>query len=312
MIKEEIMKELVKNGYAEESGSKVWNLANRSFWYISNEMAKTFLEVRKHPRYKTVIIDTEIKLLKENIAGFLAPLKNEKFNLIDMGCVDGSKAKEIISSLPSSIKLRYCPVCINEYFVKLSLENIKKENLENVIDYAPRVSPDFESLNEIGAALRNSTYQKNVLLLLESALSSFEINDYLFKLSQTMLPSDILIIGNGIRTGPRFAHLETYKHPIFNKWFMHLIKELGFREDEVIVDARFEHGRLEGYYTLNANRKIEHKSKVIEMKKGDKIIVAFQYKLYDHELKDFCKMYFDKVSLIKDLEEEYAIVMCKK
>ncbi len=310
-IKEEVMKELVKNGYAKDKGAKVWDIAKRSLWYINENMAKAFLEARKHPRYK-MLIETETKLLKENIRDFIKPLKSSKFNLIDMNCIDGSKVSSIISALPKTTKLRYCPASTNEFLIKLALENVKKENFSNIVDYAPRLNPDCNSLNEIGAALRNSTYQKNVLLFLESAISSFEINDYLFKLSQAMLPGDILIIGNGIRSGPRFTQLETYKHPLFHKWFFHLMKEIGFNENELKVDVNFDNKRLEGYYVLNKDKKITHEEKTIEMKKGDKILVAFQYKLYDNELKDFCKMYFDSVKLVKDKEEEYAIVMCKK
>lgn len=312
VLKGMLLKELVKNGYSEEENTRMWSIANTSFWFMTPEMSQAFLNLNKVPRYKATIIDTEANLLKENIGNFLEKEENQPFNLIDANCTDGSKAKTIINSLPKSVKFRYCPVCFNSYFTKLAVENIKKENFPNLAEYAPRLSQDYGGLGEIGVALRNSAYQKNVFLLLGSLLSSFEINDYLFKLSQNLLPNDMLIIGNGIRTGQRFVNLGTYQHPAFNEWFIHLMRILGFKDNEVEVNARFANNRLEGYYTIKVDKKISFEGKNIEIKKGDKIRVAFQYKLYEQELKDFCKMYFDSVKIVKDPQNEYALVMCKK
>jgi uncharacterized SAM-dependent methyltransferase len=311
-IKKNLLDELIKQGYSEENSTRVWDLAHRSFRYINEDMAKAFLKIKEHPRAKLTIIDTEIKLLKDNISKFLKPLEDSNFNLIDMGCSDGNKAKAIIDTLDKKIKFRYCPVNVSNYLVKLASNNIKKENYKNVIEHAPRLSKNFESLDEIGAALRNNSYQKNAYLLLGSLLASFDINHYLFKLSQSMLPGDILIIGNGIRTGERFSNLETYKHAIFNNWLIHLMKELDFKEEEVEYNARFANNRLEAYYTIKKDKKISHDDKEIEFKTGDKILVSFQHKLFEEELKNFCKMYFDSVELVKDPENEYALVMCKK
>ena len=312
IYKEVLLKELIKNGYALSNGIKVWDISKRTFRYISKEMAQAFLKLEEHPRYKANIIDTEIKLLKENASEFLKSLKNEPFNLIDVSCTEGIKAKEIINSLPKNMKIRYCPSCVNEFLVGLSLKNIKKENFSNIVDYAQSVTNDFESFDQVGAALRNTTYQKNAYLLLGSLLASFEINDYLFKLSQSMFPGDLLIIGNGIRKGERFTNLETYKHPLFNDWLIHLMRDLGFKDNEVKYNARFANNRLEAYYTVNIDKILEYENRKIKFKKGDEIIVAFQYKLYAKELEDFCDMYFDNVKLIQDSQEEYALVMCKK
>ena len=309
--KEIMCKELIKNGYSLENGVRVWSIARRAFRYMDSDMAKVYLKLREHPRYKAVIIDIEIELLKKYASGFLSLFKDEKFNLIDLAASDGLKAKTIIRLLPKNIKFRYCPVNINDYLVKVALENVKKEGFANVIEYAPRLSDDCKNFDEVGAALRNSKYQKNVVLLLGSLLASFEINDYLFRLSNSMLPGDLLVIGNGIRKGPRFSNLETYKHPIFNEWLIHLMRQIGFSDKEVEYDARFANGRLEAFYKIKVDKVIYGERK-IEFKKGDIIIVAFHYKLYDYELGDFCRQYFEKVELVKDPAEEYALVFCRK
>lgn len=312
ITKEIICKELIKNGHSKDNGVKIWNIGDKSFRYINLEMAKAYLKLQEHPRYKATITEKEIKLLKENIVNFLEPMKESSFNLIDMGCINGIKAKTILTNLPSSMKIRYCPASVSEYLVKTSLENVKKENFHNVIEYAPRISPDFESLDQISAALRNNTYQKNVLLVLRSLIANFDINSYLFNISRSMFPDDLLIIGNGIRKGERFANLETYKHPVFNKWLIHLMRQLGFKDNEVEYNARFAHNRLEAYYKINVDKTLEQNAKKIELKRGDEIIVLYQYKFYAEELKSLAKMYFDEVELVKDPEEEYALVLCKR
>ena len=131
--KDILLRELIKNGPAKQNGANVWDISKRTFRYINKDMAESFLKLQEHPRYKATIIDTEIKLLKENASEFLKGLKDTPFNLIDVSCTEGLKAKVIISSLPKTMKIRYCPSCVNEYLVRLSLEKIKKENFPSKI-----------------------------------------------------------------------------------------------------------------------------------------------------------------------------------
>lgn len=311
-MREMLFRELVRNGYSRVDSGKIWDISDMSFLYLTPEMAEGFLKLREHPRYKATIIDIEIQLLEKYAADFLKCVEGCKFNLIDMGCSEGAKAKSIIKSLSKNMKFRYCPVSVNKYFIDLALDNIKKEGFDNVLDYAPRLSSDFFSMTEAGVALRNSVYQKNVLLLLSSILGGFQINDYLFRLSQSMFPGDVLIIGNGIRKGERFVHLETYKHSIFNNWFIHLLRELGFSDDEVEYDARFTYERVEGFYKVKVDKEIASGRNKVAFRKGDEIVVSALYKYYPYELEKFCKMYFSEVKLVRDAEEEYALVFCKK
>jgi uncharacterized SAM-dependent methyltransferase len=311
-IKRTLLKELIKNGYSKESNSRVWNIGSRSFLYINKEMAEDFLNLKNNERYKKTIIDAEIQLLKDHSPKFLECIEDCKFNLIDMACSDGEKAKTIITSIPKTTKLRYCPVNVNNYLVKLATDSIKNENFPNVLDHAPRISKNFESLDQIGPALRNNTYQKNVYLLLGSILSSFDINHYLFRLSNSMLPGDIIIIGNAIRVGERFENIETYQQEIFHNWLFHSMKKLGFSNDEVTYEPRFANNRLEAIYHINSNKVISHDKQSLELRKGDKVIVAFQYKYFEFELLKFCKMYFENVELVKDKDNEHALIFCKK
>jgi uncharacterized SAM-dependent methyltransferase len=311
-LREAIFKELVRNGYSELSdGRKVWDISNRSLLYMTSELVADFLRVRQHPRYKQVIIDIEKDLLKKHGEDFVRSLGDEPYNLIDMGCGDGSKAMAFLESLRGRGKIRFCPVGLNDELVNLAFENVRKQNFRNVEDYEPYVA-DLESLHEVAEKMKSGKYKKNVILLLGSILASYDIHGYLFNLTQSMLVGDRLIIGNGIRRGERFESLEVYKHQVFQNWVFHLINGLGFAKSEVEYDARFANGRVECFYKLNVNRTLQVAGREIEFKKGDEVVVAVLYKFYGPELEDFCKMYFREADLVRDSDSEYALVLCKK
>ncbi len=311
-LKEALCEELMKKSYSElKDGRRVWDVANRSLLYMTPELVNTFLKVREHPRYKKTIIEIETKLLKQNAGKFAKELENTPFNLIDMGCEDGSKAKIFIEALQGKGNVRFCSVNVSKALAEMASNNLKKAGFKNVTEFKSHVA-DFKSLYEVATMLRSGDYQKNAILLLGWILSSFEIHDYLFNLSQAMFKGDILMIGNGIRIGERFVNIETYRHSLFKGWFDHLIRELGFKEKEVTYDARFANGRVEGFYTLKVGKTLTYKGKKIELRKGDEIVVAFLYKYFEKELEEFCRMYFRSVELVKDEDSEYALIMCRK
>tara|TARA_Y100000034_G_scaffold88208_1_gene105845 strand:+ start:771 stop:1889 length:1119 start_codon:yes stop_codon:yes gene_type:complete len=311
-IKENLFNEIVKKGYQEVNGNKVYDLSNREFLYLNEDLARSFLAARAHPRYKEIIVNKELELIKDHVNETLGEEMNEEaFNLIDIGCGDGTKAKAFLEALKTDQKVKFCPTNVNEYLVNLAMENVKGAGFENVVGYKGVVS-GFDCTDEVSSEIRSSDFRRNVLLLLGSVLASYDINDYLFNLTQAMLPGDYLIIGNGIRKGERFGNVDNYKHPGFNKWFGHLMTGIGFEEDEVEYDARFANDRVEGFYKVKKDKEIEHEGKKIEFKQGDEIVVAGLHKYYETELEKFCKMYFSEVKLYKDKDEEYSLVFCKK
>jgi uncharacterized SAM-dependent methyltransferase len=310
-VNQMIFNELLKRGYSVRGKNRVWTLGDSKLLYITPELAKGFLNLTKSKIYKKKIYDIEVKLLKENALKILKPVEKRDFNLIDLGCGDGSKAKEFVKSLKNKGRLRYCPVDISSYFIDKAISGIKSGNFKNVKAYESNVS-DFDNLDNIIAFLRNDKYQKNMALLLGCTLANFEINDFLFNLSSAMFEKDYLIIGNGIRTGPRLVALETYKNKVFDNWFIWLMNELGFKKNEVKYCARFTNSRLECFYTVKVNKKIKHLGREVEFKKGDQIVVAFLYKYYEKELYDFAHRYFSNVEVVKDPANEYALLICKK
>jgi len=311
-LKELLFKELIKNGYSErENGEKVWNVADRCLLYMSKDLADSFLKLRAHPRYRATIVNIEIELLKSFSKKFIDKIGETPCNLIDLGCGDGRKAKEFLGALNGKGKIRYCPVNVNKWLVNLALENIKGASFSNVVDYKP-VLANCKSLYDVKLIAGSDKFPKTVALLLGSILSSYEIHEFLFSLSGAMDKGDCLIIGNAIRKGDRFSNIETYRDPLFQDWFAHLIREMGFDENEVEFDARFENGRVECFYRVRNDKGISYEGKNYEFNEGDEIVVAVLYKYYEEELEKFCKMYFREVELVKDEDEEQALICCIK
>ncbi len=311
-LKLELYKELVKQGVGIEDGRRVWNIAKRLFLFSTPEQAQAFLKLRNHPRYQAIVVQKEIELLNEHKNIFQKELGNSNFNLIDMGCADGSKANVFLRIMENeNVKVKYIPISVSDFFLDLSLQNIKKENFKIIKNYQP-FNESYELLDEISSIARSSDYQRNVILLLGSILGSFDINEYLFNVSNAMFKGDYLIIGNGIRKGERLVNIDNYRHTLFNEWFMYLMKSLGFDENEIEYDVRFNHVRVEGFYRLKTDKKLKMDGKTINLRKGDEVLVAVLYKYYEHELKAFCEMYFSDVRLFKDKDDEYTLVICRK
>lgn len=310
-LKEILFKALIKRGYSLRGEKRVWDIAERTFLYLTPGLVEEYINLFNHKRYKEIVLNKEIELLQANIDEILGTIKGKSFNLVDIGCGDGTKAKVFIDGVDGNADICFCPMNASEYLVNLALEKIKNENLPNIKDYKPVVK-GFEELGSVLKTLTRTKCEHNIVLLLNSMLASYEINDYLYHLSEALLPGDYVVIGNGIRKGKRFEHLENYKSPLFHNWFIHLMRGLGFNDKEVEYDARFEHGRVETYYKIKADKIVEHEGKEIKFRKGDEIVVGILYKYFPEELEEFCDMYFNKVELIKDKEEEYALILCRK
>ncbi len=310
-INDVIFKELVKRGYSKKGKKRVWDVSDSKLWYLTPALAKGFLNLKKYNPYRIRVIDAEIGLIKKNTRKIMKIFGKNKFNLIDLGCGSGLKAESFIKSLPKDVELRYSPVDINTYYISKTIERIRGLKSQKVKAIRPFII-DFRELDDAIGILRSGEYQINFSLLLGETISHYEIHDLLYSLSESMFKGDYLLIGNGIRKGRRFVELDKYRNPLFNDWFIHIIKGLGFNEKEVKVDVRFTHKRLEGYYRILVDKAIKYKGKKVIFRAGDEIIVAIQYKFFERELKKYCKMYFSNVWIFKNRSNEHCLLLCKK
>lgn len=311
-LKDDLVKQLIKQGSSEVDGKRVWDISKREFLFRTDKLVDSFLKLRSHPRYKATVIDKELELMKEHSDILIDDIIDGDFNLVDTPCGDGTKAKFFVDLLKDAdVSMRYVPVNIDKSLVDLSIKRVQSEGFKHVKDYLPQVA-SFEGLDETISTIRNSEYQRSVVLLLGSVVASFDINDYLFKLSNAMFKGDYVIIGNGIRSGERLVNLDNYKNELFDSWLKQLPLELGFSEDDIEYDVRFNEMRVELFYKIKKDLDVKSGEKTISLKDGDELLVAFLYKFFEKELEDFCKMYFSEVKVFKDSEEEYALVLCKK
>ena len=131
---------------------------------------------------KNNIIDRERKLIRNYAKLITRIVKKDRFNLIDLGCGNGEKAELFIRSLPPEVKVRYYPIDISGILLKQASERIRSMN-SGKVDKVKEFEVDFENIDSILGLIRSSEYQNNVCLLLGSTISSFEINDFLYKYS---------------------------------------------------------------------------------------------------------------------------------
>jgi len=308
-----IFKEFVKNGYARTEGHKSWDIAQRRFLYLTPELAEGFLKLYDFDVYRRQIVEREENLLKEQIGKIVEEIGEDSFNLIDVFCGDGRRVVELLKMMGLKNKIRYCPVNACSYLTDKAVAGVKAAGLDNVTDFKPMMAQgDGRTLRYLDKDLKAGEYKKNVILILGTVIASFDINEYLFEMSKDMGKEDYLIIGNGIRMGERLVEIDKYKRSEMSDWIVHLVKGLGFTEDEVEYDARFGNKRVEMFFRVKKDKMIKHDGKEVEFKAGDEILAFYLYKYYKGEFEDFCRMYFSSVSVATDKDEGYALAMCKK
>lgn len=310
MFAETVLKELIRNGYSRERGRRVWTISAHKLLYMTPQLAQGYLNIQKFPRYRANIIERELALLRTHVPRALEGV-NEGFNLVDLGCGNGTKAGAIIQVLPRRPSLRYVPVDVSEPLLHLAATRVKDMKSKNVSGVYP-IAQDFSEFNGLLRKIGNSRFKKNVFLLLGSAIASFDINELLFNLSRVLHQGDVLVIGNGIRTGKRFVELDKYRNPLFHKWLMQVMYALGFLDQDVVYDVRFAHDRLEFFFKVVREHVCVYNDSRARFRAGDEIVVAWQHKYYARELERFCKMYFNNVELVNDKANEYALLFCRK
>ena len=258
-----IFKELVKRGYSLRGDRRVWNISDSKLWFLTPELSKGFLNLNP---YKRSVLEPEIKLIKENEKMLSKMFGREGFNVVDIGCGIGDRAMAIVENLPDEIKMRYCPVDTSRYFLDMTTSKLSELRDSRIKEIKPFVS-DFNDFDNIIGTIAGGDFRRNLIMLLGSRVSNYEINEILFSLSNSMFNGDFLLLGNGLRKGERFVDIAKYKDPSFNEWLIYIMKDLGFSDEEVEYDARFENYRVEGFYKVMIDKVIElvRKEKIIEI-----------------------------------------------
>lgn len=306
-----IFKELIKRGYSLEGNTRVWNIADSKLWYLTPEQAQAFLDLEESKDYQKDVIQKEVDLIKENIGEIVGKLEKNKVNMIDLGCGDGKKAVLFVDELKSKLKMRYCPIDISNYMVEKALSNIQKDDVEEVIKVQWNIS-DFENVQNIASLLRYKDFKENLFLLLGNTLGNFEINELLYEIRSAMKEGDVLVIGNGLDNRHPEDILKAYDNNQLNNLLIKTLNQLGIPSKDLEYGVRFRNSRVEMYYTLKKDTKVEFLSKEVVFNTGDQIIVAVSYKYDKKDFMAFLKMYFEDVTLKVSEDSSYALAICKK
>ncbi len=311
-----LLSAFLKNGFARTNGNKSWELTDLQYLSLTDDLAKGFLAFSTTPSYRKQFFELELRILKEHSKILSENIGDEPFNLIDIYCGDGFKATELIKEIVSrnsSIKIRYCPLNASQYLLDLAVENMKKANIPNVIEYKPFLSPgDGRALRPIAKGLKSGNFKKNVVIILGGVVACFDINEYLFELERDMAQGDVLVMGNGVRIGERLVDIHKYVDKSFHNWFKHLMFGLGFDQKDIEFNARFGNSRIEFFYTIKKEVTKQIDGKSFTFQPGDEFVVAHLYKYYAEEFEKFCKMYFKDSAVFTDTDKEYAVVVSRK
>jgi len=246
-----------------------------------------------------------------NMKEILSKIGKSPLNIIDLGCGDGKKAVIFIEHLKGKVRLKYFPIDISGYMVDKALERIRKLDAGEVVQLQWNIS-DFENLPNIASLLKMSGFKKNLILLLGNTLGNFEIHELLYQVRNSMSDGDFLLIGNGLDTRHPDEILKSYNTPEVNDFMMHIPTQIGLEKDDLIFGTRFRNSRVEIYYTINKDKKVEFQNKVVNFNRGDQILVSISYKYDKHDFMSYLKMYFGDVEIFVSKDNSYSLILCKK
>ena len=303
---------MIKRGYSLEGKTRVWNIADSKLWYLTPEQAQAFLDLEeKSPEYNKNLVKKEIDLIKDNVSKIIKKVGKKPINIIDLGCGDGKKAAIFLEFLKDNVKVRYCPIDISDYMIERALDNIRKLNVGEVVEFQWNVS-DFENLENIAGLLRKGRFKHNFILLLGNTLGNFEINELLYEIRSSMKDGDLLLIGNGLETKHANDILKSYDNKLLDNLLIKTLTQIGLKPENLQYGARFKNSRVEMYYTIKKDTKVSFLDKTVYFSAGDQIIVALSYKYNKEDFRRFMKLYFDDIEVFISDDEAYSLVLCKK
>jgi len=311
-INDLIFKELIKRGYSLEGNTRVWNIADSKLWYLTPEQAQAYLDLENVKDYNNKMFDTEIGMLKQFMPQISTKVLNgDTINIIDIGCGDGKKAIPVIDLLNEKVKLRYCPIDISRHMVSRAIEKIKALHKGEVVEFRWNIS-DFDNLENVASLLIDEEFRQNFLLFLGSTISNFEFNEVMYEVAEAMSNTDYLLMGVALNTSTPDEIVKSYTTSKVDKFLYLMLKQIGFERDDVEMGVRFKNSRVEVFYTVKKDRKIDFGDKSLYFQKGDQILVAVSYRYNEAELRTMLKFYFKTVKFYFNDNKTWALGLCKK
>jgi uncharacterized SAM-dependent methyltransferase len=311
-INDLIFNQFLLRSYSLEGKTRVWNIADSKLWYLTPDQAQGFLDLENDEAYKISIIDKEVGLIRKHLPEFKSKLTTQNYNLIDLGCGDGKKASILHDDFSSFLSLRYCPIDISSYMVTKATQTIISSLSSGKILNSQWNISDFENLVNVIPLFRGGGFDNHFMMLLGNTMSNFEPDDILHGVRNSMQKGDFLLIGNEIKVKENVENIIThYKTEKINEFLILLLLQAGIKPEDVKLDVRYANSRIEMFYILKQNLKIDHLGKVLEFQKGDVIIVATSYKYTESQLKSNIQKFFGSVEIFTDESQTFALALCQ-
>jgi len=102
------------------------------------------------------------------------------------------------------------------------------------------------------------------------------------------------------------------KNKFMEKFLIHIPLRLGLEKTDLEYSARFKNSRVEFFFTILNDKKVEFRDRTVYFNKGDQIIVAIAYKHDMESLKTYFNMYFSEAGFILSKDKSQAFILCKK
>lgn len=170
--------------------SKV-NKQIQSKYFYDDRGSELFNQITRHPDY--YLTGCELDILDTNKNELSTLMKNETFNLIELGPGEGIKTRLLIDQfIKDKLSFTYFTIDISKKYLRKIIEKFDKQlpNLETIA-----LNSDY--LNGIKWLSSNSN-KRNFLLFLGSSIGNFDLNsakEFLGMLRSFLHPGDYVLIG---------------------------------------------------------------------------------------------------------------------
>jgi hypothetical protein len=312
-INDLVFKELIKRGYSFEGKTRVWNIADSKLWYLTPEQINDYMLLENTPGFLSAAEDEKI-LIKETLGEISRQIHNQDFNLIDLGCIHGQRAMTICEFfLSKGLKISYYPVGVSHELITQVEKNFKEKGLFEKVEFKPQLMKIEPFLREKSRSLKTENFKKNVFLLTRENFTNFEPNEILYDVRTGMDSEDVFILTSSVKNQKWTNRTKNFKkRGELDNFIVHTLMALGFKKDEVEFEVRLRNEASEVVYKIKTNKKITNDGRVVEFKKGDKIIVLVSYKHDKKDLLTYLNMNFSEVNTHDLKDKSQLIAICKK
>ncbi|MFH1285671.1 MAG: L-histidine N(alpha)-methyltransferase [Candidatus Micrarchaeota archaeon] len=256
----------------------------------------------------------ETRLINRSVKEILKETR-QTVNLLDLGCGTGEKALLFLEQMKKQ-KRKYVALDISKAMLELAQHTISKQN---PILNSEFHAIDFEAGNfaHITESLREKNYPNSLILFLGNTLGNVsDKSRVLSNIRESMTLQDYLLIGIELFDMNRVQ--EILNHYDGNKLWkdnvMAALEFFGLTQDDGYFQVKFnkDKSQVEARFVMSRTKKIKCGSKLINLAKGDKILLMISYKATPKNMQILlAETGFIITRLFLNENEDYALFLCK-